>query len=388
MAPKIRLDVNAIAPPILLAGLLAAMALTALESPLYTWDLVPYVATTLADAQTDPETLHRATYAQLRATLPAPAYEFLTSGPYAARMAEDALQFSSQLPLYQVKPGYIWLLRLLDVFGLEPVSAVMLLSLLPGLLIVLLLFVWVQPLTGAWPALGIAALFIPSARLVDISRVGVPDNLSAFVLLLAVYGMTARQWRSASFGLLLFAIAVRLNNIVFVASLLAVMGLSACRKNNWRPDRSLAPIGFALAASVSVYMAIAIRNGHQWWRLFHHTFVAPIYDLNSFDESFSAQVYLDVLASAMGQILASGATLNTVLPVFLLLGSVAALLPGARRSPLLGVMAVIPPTLLVYFLMFPLVPGWDRFFTPFYALAVVFACDAAAKEGGDRPRLI
>ncbi len=108
--------------------MLGAMAVYAQRAPLYTWDLVPYLATVLERADHTPEQLHSETYAHLAGVLPPAAYSSLVAGPYAARMAEDVRDFVSQLPMYRVKPGYVWTLRLLHGVGVEPVAAIMLVS--------------------------------------------------------------------------------------------------------------------------------------------------------------------------------------------------------------------------------------------------------------------
>ncbi|MCB1670929.1 MAG: hypothetical protein R3F41_12450 [Gammaproteobacteria bacterium] len=371
-----KLDKNQVAAILMLALLLLGIAVQALRSPLYTWDLVPYVATAIESPDLTPRDLHTDTYSILRETLPGPSYDALVSGPYAARMASDAGDFYSQLPQYRVKPGYIFLNRLLTTVGLTPVKSIMLMSLIPGLLMTGLLFAWLRRFLGSWSSLGLVAVFIPAARVVDLSRIPVPDNLSTLLLLSALYSMTVKKWRIVGYLLLLLTITVRINNIVFVALLLLWQLLSAYLQNARRLDRTLVPPAAALAASVILYFLIAGINDHDWWRLFYHTFVASINDLDSFSTPFSAPTYLHVLLSAITQSVASGGAVQTVLPGFVLIGMLVIWLPTARGSELAPYVALFLPTLLVYLFMFPLVASWDRFFTPFYALIVVFACDA------------
>ncbi len=295
-------------------------------------------------------------------------------------MAADAGAFNSQLPMYRIKPGYVAMVRLLAWSGVDPVTSVMLLSLIPGLLIILLLFVWIQNFLGPWSAAFIVSLFVPAARLIDISRVPVPDNFSALLLLLAIYGLTMRRWWFRSMVLLMFAITVRVNNIVFVVLLLSWLGGLAFRENIRTGSASLLPAAVSVALSGTLYLLITWVNDYQWWRLFYHTFVTSIDELDSFAVPFSLDLYLGVLRNAAAQLLAAGGPVNTVLPGFILIGLLVSLLPGARRSELKGYVTLFVPTLLVYLLMFPLVPSWDRFFTPFYGLIVVFACQVSAND--------
>lgn len=363
----------------LLLVMLGVLAVYAQRAPLYTWDLVPYLATVLERADHTPEQLHRETYAHLARVLPPEAYGSLVAGPYAARMAEDAQDFVSQLPMYRVKPGYVWTLRLLYVSGVEPVAAIMLVSLVAGLALIGVLFYSLQRFLDPWLALLATALFIPAARLVDICRVPVPDNLSALLVLLGVLSLSVARWRVAGPVLLVLAVTVRINNIVYVALVLAWLCIAGYRAAGNRIDSRAIGAGSALMASVVGYFAIAVWQGHDWWRLFYHTLVAPVTSLDSFTGAFSLPTWWGVVQSSLQQLLAGGVAVNTVLPLFLLIGLFGLISPRGRRSELSVFIGLFIPTLLVYLLMFPLVPSWDRFFTPFYALVLI---DASGRKGG------
>jgi len=199
-------------------------------------------------------------------------------------------------------------------------------------------------------------------------------------LLLALYGLVTRKWRTLSYLLLLFAILVRINNIVFVALLFACQALCSYRESGRRFDRSTALSIFLLFSSAGLYLVVSSLYGHDWWRLFYHTLVTPVNDLESFSVPFTPAVYRDAIGSGFSQLVASGGAVNTVLPVFLLVGLFTARLPGARQSAVAVYVLLFLPTLLAYFFLFPLVSSWDRFFTPFYGLLVVFASEVIARQ--------
>ena len=177
-----------------LAGYLVFLVLLAYSKPLYTWDTVPYTATILSADISDPTLLHARTYAYLQSAMTPQQYAAVTSGPYAADLKDNAEHFIGQLDMYRIKPAYVIALRTLTALGAEPLTSLRLLSVIPGVLLCLLLFVWLSRSCSTLSAALIVVIFAVVGRLADLSRVPVPDNLSALIVFAALYALVCKRW--------------------------------------------------------------------------------------------------------------------------------------------------------------------------------------------------
>lgn len=383
--PKSVIQLLSIAPLLAYLGFLIVFAQA---RPLYTWDTVPYTALTLAASTDDVATLHAKTYGYLKTNLAPEQYSHLVAGAYAQDLSVNPTHFASQLPMYEIKPVYIMALRSLGALGIEPLAALGMMSLLPGVLLCLLLFVWLSQHTNAFQASVVVVLFALSARVTDLSRVHVPDTFSALVLLAAAYALLVKRWLVPSLGLLILSVAVRTNNILFASLLLSGMGWSAYAQSRTSPDPArhkgeLALIAASFAASCALYFALNAAFDYQWWRLFYHTFIESQTDIAAFAQPFSFAAYRAVVSAAAGQVFAGGAALATAMPLFVLLLAVtfvggwrpqytAFLAPRSAIS--LDQLALLTlPLFGAYFVLFPLAGSWDRFFLPFYAFITLAA---------------
>lgn len=369
---------------LLLALLLTAISWFAWVNPIYTWDAVPYVATAVSTGADDPDAIHASTYELLRESLDEAQFNSLTTGDYAGAMYGDAENFASQLNMYRIKPLYVAGLRGLALAGVNPLDGLILLSLVPGLLICLLMFMWLRNLASPLPAAIVVILFSIGARLFDLSRVPVPDNLSSLAVLVGLWCLLAQRWTAAAVICLCLSIWVRTNNILFVAPLLLLLCWNAYRRRGESADAaSLNWYAGGLAVSVISYFGISARYDHDWWRLFYHTLVESQTNIDAFAEPFSLALYLQVLHSAAIQVFASGAMVATVLPMFILLWllaargvwrkSVANLITPGREVNLADVSLVCLIVFAAFLLLFPLIAGLDRFLTPCYAVITLLA---------------
>lgn len=373
-----------LAAMLLLAVLFVAISWFAWANPIYTWDAVPYVATAVSNETDDPGAVHASTYELLRESLDEDQFNALTSGEYAGALYGDAEKFASQLNMYRIKPLYVAGLRGLALAGVNPVNGLILLSLVPGLLICLLMFVWLRKMTNSLPAAIAVVLFAMGARLFDLSRVPVPDNLSSLAVLGGLWFLLAQRWTAVAVICLCLSIWIRTNNILFVAPLFLLLSWNGYH----RRDESAAAAEVywhagGLAVSVISYFGISARYDHDWWRLFYHTFVESQADITAFAEPFSLTLYLQVLHSAAIQVFASGAMIATALPMFLLLWllaargiwrkSVANLISPGRELNLSDVSLICPIVFAAFLLLFPLTAGLDRFLTPYYAVITLLA---------------
>ncbi len=345
---------------------------------LYTWDVVGYIGAALSWQTSDPLAVHTQTYELLRLELPEQAFAGLLSGPYATAMASNADQFYSQLDMYRIKPLYVGLLNLLDAFGLSLVDAGKVLSVVPAALLCILVYVWLKRHVSANFALSITVLLSLCSRLFDVARVILPDSLSALILVFAVYLLLGRpaatKW---ALILLVLSILVRTNNILFVTPLLIYVSYAESRRSGWQSMEARGP-AIALVVAVICYFVVSAMFNHQWWRLFHHTFIESIADMNAFAMSFSFDQYLQVLGTRLRQIVIGNFVMVTMLLPFLLFAVLALLASRGRFAALRMTVAICFLNFVCYFLMFPLVESWDRFFIPFYIFIVVLAVQSVS----------
>ncbi|MES3006696.1 MAG: hypothetical protein V4751_02885 [Pseudomonadota bacterium] len=345
---------------------------------LYTWDVVGYVGAALSWQTSDPLAVHSQTYELLRLELPEQAFAGLLGGPYATAMATNAEQFYSQLDMYRIKPLYVGLLTVLNAIGLSLVDAGKVLSVVPAALLCVLIYAWLKRHVSANFALSITVLLSLCSRLFDVARAILPDSLSALILVLAVCLWLERpataRW---AFILLVLSILVRTNNILFVAPLLAYVAYAESRLRGWQSSSVREP-AIVLVAAVICYFVVSASFNHQWWRLFHHTFIESIVDINTFAVNFSFDQYLQVLSTRLRQIVIGNFVMVTNLLPFLLFAILALLASRGRFATLRMIVVICFLNFVCYFLMFPLVESWDRFFIPFYIFIVMLAVQSVA----------
>ncbi len=370
---------------LLLALHLLALSWFALTNPIYTWDMVPYVATTFSAGSEDPAAIHEATYELLRQSLDAAQFNSLIGGEYAAAMYASPENFAGQLSMYEIKPLYVQVLRGLTAAGANPINAIIWLSLAPSLLICVILFIWLRNLTDFMSAALAVILFSAGARLFDLSRVPVPDSFSALAVIAGLWCLLARRWTAGAVIWLSLSIWIRTNNIVFVAPLLLLCCWNHLRRGEPLRSSEFYWYGGGVVFSVMSYFWISATFDYDWWRLFYHTLIESRTDIEEFTEPFSLALYLDVLRGGAVQLFASGAMIATVLPMFLLLwliawagnwrGNLACILRPEKPLSPADVSLLCLLVFGVFLVLFPLIVGLDRFLTAYYAVITVAAID-------------
>lgn len=362
--------------------LLLLISYFAIAHPLFTWDIVPYVAATLSAQISEPSALHDATYQILQSSLSETQFSSLVSGPYAADLWKNSDHFSTQLNMYYVKPLYVAVLRAISGVGVNPITAVMGISLISGLLICSLMFQWLKSVTTWTKAAVLVILFALSARLIDLSRVPTPDNFSALLVLAGIYLLLVKKWLLPAAIVLSVSVLIRTNNMVFVGLVLSCLIWSRYSITHSVKDSQFQTAAIGLILSISLYLITNAVFDYQWWRLFYHTFIESQVNIGSFDRAFSMSSYLTVLKTALQQLIVPGAFIASALPFFLLI----LIIPLKKTIVEVLTTFVIPttdinleqiaqlsvPVFLTVFLLFPSAASWDRFFTAQYALIFIY----------------
>lgn len=268
-------------------GMFLLIAAYTVIRPDYNWDMVAYVATALEDEIPDAAALHAETWREIEAANPPPArlYDIQQGNPYNLHQWQNPQDFQSQLSMYRVKMGYIWLMQALrPLTGL--VDAAIFLNVLPLLAIGLVTYLWMREADAMQAAL----LLGPALLIADLFHMATaitPDILLAAVSLLALY-MLARG-RDLAAGALLFAsVFIRPDNVVVIFALLITAVLFG-----WR----LMPMLLTFVASMAACVLIQKLNGHPgWWAHFYFSCVEIQNSMAGFHPDFSlaafAQGYL------------------------------------------------------------------------------------------------
>jgi hypothetical protein len=264
-------------------GMFLLIAAYTVVRPDYNWDMVAYVATALEPEAPDAATLHAETWREVEAAKP-PAgrlYEIQQGNPYNLHQWQNPEDFQSQLSMYRVKMGYVWLLRALQpITGL--INAAVLLNVLPLLVIGFVAFRWLREADAMQAALMLGPALI-LADLFHMATALTPDMLLAAVSLVAIY-MLARG-RDLAAGILLFAsVLIRPDNVVFVFALLLTAILFG-----WR----LMPMLVTFVASMVACVLVQKVNGHPgWWAHFYFSCVEIQNSMAGFRPDFSLAAFI------------------------------------------------------------------------------------------------
>src|SRR6185295_893009 len=90
-------------------GCILPIAIFSYERPSYNWDMLAYMALVVQMEKNDITEVHKITYDNARQSIPANEYSKLISGELRKSRMENPLEFHRILPLYAVKPFYIWM---------------------------------------------------------------------------------------------------------------------------------------------------------------------------------------------------------------------------------------------------------------------------------------
>ncbi|MBX3569158.1 MAG: hypothetical protein KF914_13935 [Rhizobiaceae bacterium] len=307
---------------ILFVGMFLLIAVYTVVRPDYNWDMVAYVAAALEDEIQDPVALHAETWREIeKGAQPAQLYEIQQGNPYNVHQWTNPVDFESQLSMYRVKVGYIWMLQALAPLA-GMVDAAIMLSIIPTLVIGGLCLLWlreadaVQGMLIVGPALIVSDLFHMATAIT-------PDMMLAAVSLTAIYML----WKGKDLAacLLLFAsVFVRPDNIVVVFAFLVTAVLFG-----WR----LLPFLVTFVASLGACVVISKLGDHPgWWAHFYFSCVQIQNSMVDFHPPFTITAFLHGYVRGTLVALAD----NDWPPILVICLAAWALLAKAGRIPAAG----------------------------------------------------
>jgi hypothetical protein len=356
------------------------VAFAAIVLPDTNWDMLPYIAVAEEGNFPNPQALHDYAYGVVKSGVSAGDYLALTDdgGGYRTRMASDAAAFHSMLPMYRVKFLYAETLSALN-HVMSPVAAMRAVQAVSALLFGAVMLLWMRS-AGALALAPIMAAALMVAEFPYAARSNTPDMLCSALLLGGLYAYM-RQRQAATAILLLLAVLVRPDNVIFVG-VFAVL-LIAFRQWN-------AGVVAGALASFAAYFAISHWAGHPgWWPHLYFSSVEQQMNMDGFDPAFSVVLYAKAFVNAVVRSL----TFNTWVgvAVLALAGWYATDRAGFKLDRRAGILfAALVLAALAKFVVFPIHDNriyFPNLIPPFLLLAgpfmAMWASIARAKLGGE-----
>jgi hypothetical protein len=358
---------------VLLLLLVAVLARLAVLEPGWNLDAVGYAGVGRAWLGESGPALHAAVYRDLHAwAAPSGAAEIASATGYRRALAENADNFTRQLPLYANKPLYTGLVAAALVLLGNSVHAAFSVSAWSYVAICVLLAFWSMRLLGAWLGLAFAACLIWLPPMREIGQLATPDATAALFAFLAIF-LFAHARRPWAWACLFLSILARPDQL-FLAAALAWWD----QRSDGRPWARSAAL---IAALVAVALLVPLLTGaYSWKTVFVHTFAhallspadfaSPSLSISQYVVAFGRGLYGDFVmhpsllpaaaAVSIGCRVASGAR-------------------GAGDERVRGLHAALWLSVLGHFVAFPMLA--DRFFSVVYlGIALSTVAWAARRE--------
>jgi hypothetical protein len=235
-------------------------------NPYYSYDLVPYVASTISIDEKSPQKIHDETYKVLKELVPTNIYNMFTKGNFGETMATNTKSFYQQLNYYTSKPLYILLIYFIHKLGIDLVKSVYLISILSFIGISILIYLTFRKYQSGIYVLGLIGILMLCQPISLIPGHNTPDSLSAFIILLSLYLiLNKKKMKWLPYILLIISVGVRPDNLIICGALVAYFGIFSPKENR---ISLLKMVGF-LCGTLIVYFAISrLNHSYGWSTLF------------------------------------------------------------------------------------------------------------------------
>jgi hypothetical protein len=241
--------------------------------PLMNWDVIGYVGSVKALETSDAQDVHKSTYETLRASVPDSTLAIIAPAPgqppapadaqqdrpptvaqYRSAMRSDPAAFAEQIPLYEVRFLYIYLLFALSKLGLPIVFATYAVSAV-SVCIGLWLLAWMTKnrlQTPAKLALPVLALAFGA---ITIGRLSTPDGLAFLGFMVCMLLFLNNRWESMVVAVAL--IGIRTDLVLFTAPFLLYCVFFSRFRRVW----SIA----AFVITCALYVWVKVHYGYPGW---------------------------------------------------------------------------------------------------------------------------
>ena len=361
---------------VLLSGLFLLKSIFSPE-PRYNWDALPYMAAVLKmDGVENPGQRFLQTYENAEKHIPSDKFFEMVNAnhPYRHAMHVDSKGFAEQMPIYMVKPLYVFVSFLSYKWGANLFTATLIPSILSYYLVGLLFFFFIRVKLGNIWALVLTFLiaFLPSSQMV--SAISSPDAMSTMLMIAGMMILFKRQnsiWASIIFAL---ALLTRPDNVMFVFILYALLLIKSILEKQLIRQRLIELTLFLAAFFITTYI-----SGNPGWKAsFIHTFGGKQIYFISQARPFTWDIYF----YTMDQLYRSFS--NKILVYFLFASLFVFWDYGKSVNPFLFrfdfrqiVFITLGMTYLIRFLLFPDIH--DRFYYVFFLILILVSIDKVSE---------
>lgn len=235
------------------------------KKPLYNWDMLPYIAAAISMTTENIDSIHVQTYLTAKKETSEKTYEDLVTGStYRETLSNNSEFFYQQLPLYTIKPLYVFSIYLLHYkMGFLLTTATYIPSIVSYFVIGLIVFFWIAYYLSFLWSLFLSVLILLFPPLLEVTRLSTPDALSTAVIFSALYFLVQKKSFNTCSILLLISIFVRLDNIIFT------MILATFLKYFPKPMFKVGMINYlsVIICSIFIYLFIVWNVEIYTWQL-------------------------------------------------------------------------------------------------------------------------
>jgi hypothetical protein len=305
-----------------------------LTRPAWDWDMILYTMAVVKGGTSDPVALHAETWALVESHMSKEAFAALVPAQATGEAASAATE--TFLPLYEVKVGYVLLLKALGLFVRNPIDSMIYVSLASSLGTLAILF------RAAWKSVGVLTVaWLPLVALFGLSSLSsmlTPDPLDTLVYVGAFAAFLCGRMNVAV-ALFILGVFVRPDGTVLNMALALAMALLS-----WR-----LAILLAAGSLLAYWIDVTVSGDAGWWVHFMQNFVVAPGTLTGFHPDFSVSIFLPELAARFVEVLHLYWTHAALGAVMLAM----ALLAWRRDRPAELLLAAIVVGTAVRFVLYP-----------------------------------
>jgi len=346
---------------------LSYLALLSFHKPLWDVDMIYYIAISESTPELSNEELFERTWSSVKARASEEKFqEMCCVSEVNLGRYNDPDAARSRFPQFEVKLGYIWLIKGLSQF-VSPMDATLVISFVGSVAIAVASALAFSTLPGLYRFLWVPCLLL--LKLPDLAQHPLPDAITTGFFATAALCLLKRRIHYAIL-LILLAVVIRPDQIFICMGFVAYLTL---RGNK---------IYAVLAAAVASVIFIAISRSVEhigWWNQFYASLVEKPVGLANIHETFDIGIYLKTVFNSIGSV--STSTNWGGIAVLCLL-----IVVGAPRSLRLSqitaeqqfILLMLAST-IAHFVVFPAVT--DRLYAPGLFSLLIFTPALLASRG-------
>lgn len=235
------------------------------------WDMLPYMGAVVSIDHNDSAQIHSTVYAEFNQYARAEMKAAMIEGhPFCKNLSVYPDKFYQQLPFFRIKMLYVYLAWIFYKLGVPLFYAVLLPSVLAFVGISLVARQWIGNYYKPLLSFVLSLLVCGFMACFSAFRIASPDAMAAFFLLMGSYFFLHKKHTGYTLLWLLLALATRVDNVIFVVSLLLFVLLFNSKNNSQQKIICLFGIGFS---ALLFLLAKWQSGGYDAWRMFYRSFI-------------------------------------------------------------------------------------------------------------------